>query len=83
MSGAEATDLPVYAPDAIAPSIPSGSRLTVRKNVGADLDRVVQLVPPGAAREFVRGLPRRVDREELLACLEALVRLMQVEQSRR
>ncbi|MFY9716471.1 MAG: hypothetical protein WAK40_00840, partial [Thermoplasmata archaeon] len=33
--------------------------------------------------EFVRGLPRRSTREELIAYLEALVRLMQVEERRR
>lgn len=83
MCGAEATG-----------SLESGSRLgtfpipprpspPARTNLGANLDRLAELLPVGAAREFVRGLPRRLGREELLASLEALVRLMQVELSRR
>ena len=54
----------------------------VRKNVGADLDRLMRLLPPGAPREFVRALPRRVEREQLFADLEALVRLLQVTERR-
>ena len=62
----------------------SPERLLViaRKNVGADLDRLIRLLPPGAPREFVRELPRRVDREQLFASLEALVRLLQVAERR-
>lgn len=83
MSGAEAADLPGILPGASTPPIPPASRLLVRKNVGVDLDWLVQSLPRGAAREFVRRLPRRTGREELLADLEALVRLLQVEEGRR
>ena len=58
--------------------LPHQSRSVVRRNVGVDLDRLIRLLPPGAPREFVRALPRRVDREQLFANLEALVRLLQV-----
>ena len=50
--------------------------------MGADLDRLNRLLPPGAPREFVQELPRRVDREQLFASLEALVRLLQVAERR-
>jgi hypothetical protein len=47
-----------------------------RRNVGDELDQLVRMLPSGAAREFARGLPRRLAREELLANLEALVRIL-------
>ena len=57
--------------------IPSGPGIPAQRNIGTDLDRLVRLLPAGAAREFVRGIPRRIGRSELLANLEALVRLLQ------
>ena len=48
-----------------------------RRNLGTDLDRLLELLPAGPAREFVRSLPRRADKWELLSNLEALVRLLQ------
>ena len=62
--------------------LPLQQAVITRKNVGAYLDRIVHLLPPGAAREFVRELPRRVDRDQLFANLEALVRLLQVSERR-
>ena len=62
--------------------LPHQSPSVVRQNVGVDLDRLIRLLPPGAPREFVRALPRRVDREQLFANLEALVRLLQVAERR-
>jgi hypothetical protein len=60
------------------PGVPRGAYPTYgRRNIGTDLDRLVELLPAGAAREFVRGLPRRADKWELLSNLEALVRLLQ------
>ncbi len=47
-----------------------------RHNFGPALDRLSGLLPPGPAREFVRGLPRRCTRAELLVDLEAVVRLL-------
>jgi hypothetical protein len=38
---------------------------------------LLELLPAGPGREFVRGLPRRADTWELLSNLEALVRLLQ------
>jgi hypothetical protein len=54
----------------------------VMLNVGSNLDRLILLLPPGAPREFVRALPRRIDREQLFADLEALVRLLHVAELR-
>ena len=69
-------------PEPVEWAPPESLRVIVRRNVGADLDRLMRLLRPGAAREFVRELPRRVDREQLLASLEALVRLLQVAEHR-
>lgn len=66
-----------------APAVPSPAHRDPRSNRGAELDRLARVIPVGAALEFVRGLPRRSTREELIAYLEALVRLMQVEERRR
>ena len=79
MSGAEVAGPQASLPAPDPSPISSGPRLSTRMNVGADLDRLAQLLPAGAAREFVRDLPRRLGREEMLVCLEALVRLMQAD----
>ena len=67
----------------ISSAFPSSILRHARRNIGADLDLLIVLLPSGAAREFVRGLPRRTGPGELLASLEALVRLLQVEEGRR
>jgi hypothetical protein len=54
-----------------------------RENIGAELDRLIRVLPSGAARNFARGLPRRIDHFELLVCLEALVRMIQAEEGDR
>jgi len=54
------------------------SRQSGLRNLGKELDALLDLLPPGPAREFVRGLPHRARREELIASLEALVRLLQL-----
>ena len=65
-------------PDVIA----GGTGGPRRWSVGPGLDHLLRLLPPGGACEFARGPPRRMTKEELLADLEALVRLMQVEERR-
>ena len=69
-------------PEPVEWAPPESPRVIARRNVGVDLDRLIRLLPPGAPREFVRELPRRVDREQLFANLEALVRLLQVAERR-
>lgn len=69
-------------PETVEWAAPEGPRVIVRRNMGAELDRLMRLLPPGAPREFVRELPRRVDREQLFASLEALVRLLRVAERR-
>jgi hypothetical protein len=70
--------------DGSAPGVQTAvTGLPIRRSVGPGLDHLIRLLPPGGAHEFVRGLPRRVTKEELLADLEALVRLLQVEELRR
>lgn len=81
MGEAEGADLRDAFPKSITPQLLHGPLLPARQNVGADLDRLVNLLPAGAAREFVHGLPRRLGREELLASLEALVRLIENERA--
>ena len=63
-------------------NLPLHQPAIARKNVGEYLDRLIRLLPPGAALEFVRELPRRVDREQLFADLEALVRLLRLTEHR-
>lgn len=59
---------------------PPAAHRIVRANRGAELDRLVMLLPAGTAHEFVRRLPRRASREELFAYLEALTLLIQAEE---
>lgn len=59
-------------------SLPRLARQSASRNIGRELDALLELLPPGAAREFVQGLPRRARRVEVIAYLEALVRLLQV-----
>jgi hypothetical protein len=47
------------------------------------MDQLAGLLPPGPALEFVKRLPRRMSRKELIPYLEALVVLMQAEECRR
>lgn len=75
---AELRTEPSQAPGHVtAPEAASAVRRGRRTNRGAELDRLARALPAGAALEFVRGLPRRTTKEELLADLEALVRLLQ------
>jgi hypothetical protein len=78
MEGAEVVEVSVSGREAGNQPVPVWPRAPVQTNIGAGLDRLLELLPPGAAREFVRGLPRRAGREEVLANLEALVRVLQI-----
>ncbi len=66
-----------------APEGPSAARRGLRSNRGTELDRLARALPPGAALEFVRGLPRRSSQDELITYLEALVRVIQAGERRR
>jgi hypothetical protein len=67
-------------PEEISDAMPSSRPRPKRANVGVELDRLIRVLPSGAAREFARGLPRRIGQFELLVCLEALVRLIQADE---
>jgi hypothetical protein len=66
-------------PEGVSEATPPLLLRPKRENIGAELDRLIRVLPSGAARNFARGLPRRIDHFELLACLEALVRMIQAE----